>query len=87
MARAGKTKTLTISLDASAEKFVREEAARRYDGNVSRFFAALIREAERLAAMDRVLATSGHPPATERELDALRAEIAGKPTRRKRRAA
>ncbi|HWL88160.1 MAG TPA: hypothetical protein VNO21_20295 [Polyangiaceae bacterium] len=87
MKRAGKTQTITISVDRSAEEFARAEADRLYNGNVSKFFAALLREAERLAAMDRVLAMSGHPPPTEAELDALRAEIAGKPIKRKKRAA
>lgn len=87
MARPGKTKTLTISVDAAAERFVRKEAERLYGGNVSQLFAELLREAERFAAIERVLASSGHPPLTEEELDALRAEVAGKPRKRKRRAA
>lgn len=87
MRRAGKTKTITISVDIAAEKFVRKEAARLYDGNVSQLIAVLLREAERFAAMDRVIATSGHTRPTDAELDALRAEVAGKPPKRKRRAA
>lgn len=87
MRRAGKTKTLTISLDAAAEKFVRKEAVRRYDGNVSQLFAELLRDAARFAAMDRVIASSGHSRPTEMELDGLRAEVAGKLPKRRRRAA
>ena len=87
MPRPGKTKTLTISVDAAAERFVRAEADRRYGGNVSQLFAELLREAERFAAMDRVIESSGHPRPTDAELDALRAEISGTPPKRKRRAA
>jgi hypothetical protein len=87
MRRAGRTKTLTISVDVAAEKFVRKEADRLYGGNVSQLFAALLREAERFAAMDRVIASSGHARPTDAELDALRTEVAGKPPKRKRRAA
>jgi hypothetical protein len=85
--RAGKTKTLTISVDAAAERFVRKEAERLYDGNVSQLFAALLREAERFAAMERLITTSGHPRPTDAELDLLRAEVAGKRPKRRRRAA
>lgn len=86
MRRAGKTRTLTISVDVEAEKFVREEAKRLFNGNVSQLFAAILRDAERFAAMDRVIAVSGHPRPTAAELAELRAEVAGKP-KRKRRAA
>jgi len=87
MRRAGNTKTITISIDAAAESFVRKEADRLYGGNVSQLFAELLREAERFAAMDRVIASSGHPRATDAELDALRAEVAGKAPKRRRRVA
>ncbi len=87
MGRAGKTKTLTISVDAAAERFVRKEAARLHGGNVSQLFAVLLREAERLAAMERVIAGAGHPRPTDPELDALRAEVSGKPPKRRRHAA
>lgn len=85
--RSGTTRTLTVSVDRDSEAFARAEAERLYDGNVSRFIAALLREAERLAAMDRVLAGSGHASQSEAALDALRAEMSGKRARRKRRAA
>ena len=86
MRRAGKTKTTTILVDAAAESFVRSETERLYGGNVSQLFAELLRDAEHFSAMDRLVESSGHPRPTDAELDALRAEVAGKPGKRKRRA-
>ena len=79
MRRAGKTKTTTILVDAAAESFVRSETERLYGGNVSQLFAELLRDAEHFSAMDRLVESSGHPRPTDAELDALRAEVAGKP--------
>jgi hypothetical protein len=87
MARIGKTKTITISIGHESAKFVEQEAKRRCDGNVSHFFGLLVAEAARLAAMDRVLDSSGHRRLTEEELQALRKEVSSAPSARKRRAA
>jgi hypothetical protein len=76
MRRSGKTKTVTISIDVQAARFAAREAKKHCRGNVSQFFGILLSEAQRFAAMDRVLAGSGHAAMTEEELFALRREVA-----------
>jgi hypothetical protein len=85
MKRAGSTKTITISMDIEIARFAEREAKKRCDGNVSQFFGILLQEARRLAAMDRVLASAGHKPLSDAELDVLRKEVA--PYARRKRAA
>lgn len=64
-------------MDTAPGTFVRAEPECLHDGNVSPPVAAVLREAARFAAIERVLATSGHPAASDAELATLRAELAG----------
>lgn len=82
--RAGKTVTFSISVDAKTQRILKKEAKRLFEGNVSKLVAALAREAERNAALDRYLA-GAH--IDEAEYEAFVAEMRGKPAPKKRRRA
>lgn len=73
--RPGRTRTLTISVDAATEKILKEEAREHFDGNVSKLIAAMAREARRKAALERLAIWSGYAKLTERERDGVEAEI------------
>ena len=74
-ARPGKTRTLSISVDAATDKLLKEEARAHFDGNVSKLIAAMAREVRRKAALERLAIWSGYSKLTERERDAIEAEI------------
>jgi post-segregation antitoxin (ccd killing protein) len=82
--RAGKTATFSISVDEATQRILKEEAKRSYDGNVSALVTAIAKEAKRQSALDWLLQRAGGPRMTDRERDALLAEIDGKPTSKKR---
>ena len=83
-ARAGKTATFSVSVDAETQRILKAEAKRSYGGNVSALVSAIAKEAKRQSALDWLLQRSGAAPMTDAERDSLLAEIDGKPTRRKR---
>src|SRR5689334_9796023 len=58
--RRGKTRTLSISVDAVTDKILKEEARAHFDGNVSRLVAAIALEARRKAAVERIAEWSGY---------------------------
>ena len=84
-ARAGKSATFSVSVDAETQRILRAEALRSYGGNVSALVTAIAKEAKRQSALDWLLRRSGAAPMTDAERDALLAEIDGKPTPRRRR--
>jgi hypothetical protein len=56
--RVGRTKTFGISVDAEVEKFLREQAERRFGGNVSQLVTALAREEQSRQAAAWLLSRS-----------------------------
>jgi hypothetical protein len=64
--RPGKTRTLSISVDAATDKILKEEARAHFDGNISKLIAAIAREARRKAALDRLAVWSGYSELSER---------------------
>lgn len=82
--RAGKTVTFSISVDEKTQRILKKEALRLFEGNVSKLVAALAREAERNAALDRYL-EGVHIDADEYR--AFVAEMQAKPAPKKRRRA
>jgi hypothetical protein len=91
MRRRGKTHTLSISVDPTTERILKEEAQAHFGGNVSKLVAAIAREARRRAAVHRIAEWSGYARLTEREREDIEAEIqkelAGQKHRKRRRAA
>ncbi|WP_394825124.1 hypothetical protein [Pendulispora albinea] len=74
--RAGATETFGISLDPETKQFLREEADRKYQGNVSALITELAKEAKRQAAFERAWKWYGGPEPTPEESAAIRAEWA-----------
>ena len=83
--RSGKTATVSISVDAETLRILKAEAKRSYGGNVSALVTAIAKEAKRQAAFDWLLGRPGTPVVTDAQVDALLAEIDGKPAAKKRR--
>lgn len=81
--RVGNTRTFGISVDEETEKFLRDEAQARFDGNVSRFVAALARDEKSRRAAEQLLRDAAYTPMSDAE--AMRF-IAGlrEPKRRKK---
>lgn len=84
-ARGGRTRTLSISVDAATEKILKEEAAAHFDGNVSQLVAALAREARRKAAVARIAEWSGYGKLSREDREALEREIQDELAPQKRR--
>ena len=87
--RHGKTRTLSISVDAATDKILKEEAAAHFGGNVSKLVSAIAHEARRKAAVDRIAVWSGYGALSKAERDDLEAGIqkelaAQAPPRRRR---
>jgi hypothetical protein len=86
--RRGKTHTLSISVDETTDRILKEEAAAHFGGNVSKLVAAIAREARRKAAVDWIAVWSGYTKLTAEERDRIEAgiqeELAGQTRRRKR---
>lgn len=90
--RYGKTRTLSISVDATTDKILREEARAHFGGNVSKLVAAVAREARRTAAIGRIAEWSGYSRLSMAERDEIEASIqrdlaAQKPRKKRRPAA
>jgi hypothetical protein len=88
-ARAGKTATFSVSVDAETKRILKAEAKRSYGGNVSALVSAIAKEAKRQSAPDWLLQRSGASPMSAAERATLLAEIDGirAPRRRHHRAA
>jgi len=89
--RHGKTRTLSISIDAVTERILKEEAKSHFGGNVSKLVSAIALEARRAAAVDRIAEWSGYAQLSSAERDAIGAginkELAAQKPRKKRRTA
>jgi post-segregation antitoxin (ccd killing protein) len=84
--RAGRTATLSISVDEETKRVLKAEAKRHYGGNVSALVAAIAKEAKRQSALEWLLQRSGAEPMSDDARDALLTEIDGEPApKRKRR--
>lgn len=87
--RHGKTRTLSISVDAATDKILKEEAAAHFGGNVSKLVSAIAHEARRKAAVDRIAEWSGYAALSKVERDDIEAgiqkELAGQTPARRRR--
>ena len=88
----GKTRTLSISVDATTDRILKEEARAHFGGNVSKLVSAIALEARRSAAVDRIAEWSGYAELSAVERDKIEAEIkkelaAQKPKKKRRTAA
>ena len=77
--------TFSVSVSPETRERLKREARRSYGGNVSALIEAIAVEAERQAAIDRLLATS--PPIDEAEYEAFLREMMAPRKGRRRRAA
>lgn len=79
------TRKISISTTPADLAVVVAIAKRRHRGNVSAVFHDMVATLRRQQALDRLIESFGGEPATEAELDALRAEIAAAPLPKRRR--
>jgi hypothetical protein len=83
--RAGKTVTLSISVDETTQRLLKREAKRSYDGNVSALIADLARDFERRAAARSLLrGVKVDPEEYAAFLAEMRGEAAPKKLKRRR---
>jgi hypothetical protein len=82
--RRGSTSTFSVSVSKATQRKLRAAAKRSYGGNVSALIEAIALEADRQAALDRLLRDS--PPVDEAAYAAFLKEMAG-PKRKRGRAA
>jgi hypothetical protein len=87
--RVGRTRTLSISVDPTTDRILKEEAAAHFEGNVSKLVAAIAREARRKAAVDRIAQWSGYSRLSGEDRDEIQAGIqkelaAQKPEKRRK---
>ncbi len=88
--RPGRTKTFSVSVDASTKAQLQAAAERLHQGNMSRLFTAVARRLTEDAAFERAWSWYGGSVPTAEEnaaIDEWTEEVIGKPRRRKRRAA
>lgn len=78
--RKGSTRTFSVSVSTATLRKLRAAARRSYGGNVSALVEAIALEADRQAALDRLLRDA--PPVDERAYASFLAEMTG--TGRKR---
>lgn len=76
--RAGSTRTMSISVDATTEEVLRTFAKRHFGGNVSALVTAMAKELRRKEALAWLLASSGVPRLDAEQTQALLAEIDGR---------
>jgi hypothetical protein len=75
--RSGRTKNVSVSLDGTVLKMLRERADSMHGGNLSAAIAEAAEALHRQAARDAVVAElgRGRPPLTDEERAAVRAEL------------
>lgn len=73
MKRKGATKTFSVSVSAETRKRLKTAADRSYGGNVSALIEAIALEADRQAALDRLLRDA--PPIDEAAYEAFLKEL------------
>lgn len=73
--RYGKTRTLSISVDATTDMILKEEARAHFGGNVSKLVSAIALEARRAGAVDRIAEWSGYARLSTRERNEIEAGI------------
>jgi hypothetical protein len=75
--RTGRTKNVSVSLDAAVLKMLRERADSTHGGNLSAAIAEAAEALHRQAARDAVVADlgRGRPPLTDEERAAIDAEL------------
>lgn len=80
------TRKISVSITEADLRVVTAQAKRLYRGNVSAVLHDMVETLRRQRALDELIESFGSAPATEAELEALRAEIAaGAPKRDRRR--
>jgi hypothetical protein len=82
--RKGTTKTFSVSVSSETQRRLKAAANRAYGGNVSALIEAIAVEADRQAALDRLLRDA--PPVDEAAYAAFLKEMTG-PKRRRGKAA
>jgi hypothetical protein len=83
--RKGKTRTFSVSVSSETQQKLRAAAKRSYGGNVSALIEAIAVEADRQAALDRLVRDA--PPVDEAAYAAFLDEMSGRARRRRGRAA
>jgi hypothetical protein len=89
VSRYGKTRTLSISVDATTDRILKEEAKAHFGGNVSKLVSAIALEARRAAAVNRIVEWSGYTQLSNVERDEIETKIqkelaAQKPKKKRR---
>lgn len=82
--RKGATRTFSVSVSSETQRKLKAAANRAYGGNVSALIEAIAREADRQAALERLLRDA--PPIDEAAYAQFLREMAG-PKRKRGRAA
>jgi hypothetical protein len=82
--RRGTTRTFSVSVSSETQRRLKEAANRAYGGNVSALIEAIAVEADRQAALERLLRDA--PPVDEEAYAAFLKEMSG-PKRRRGKAA
>jgi hypothetical protein len=75
MKRKGETSTFSVSVSAQTKRRLRDAADRSFGGNVSALIEAITVEADRHAALDRLL--RGAPPVDEAAYAAFLEQMEG----------
>lgn len=83
--RAGATKTFSVSVSRDTQRRLKKAANRAFGGNVSALIEAIAIEADRQAALERLL--RGAPPIDEAAYSEFLREMAGGRRRKRGRAA
>jgi hypothetical protein len=78
--RRGTTKTFSVSVSSETQRRLKAAANRAYGGNVSALIEAIAVEADRQAALDRLLRNA--PPVDEAAYAAFLKEMSGTKRRR-----
>jgi hypothetical protein len=83
--RKGRTKTFSVSVSKETQRRLKAAAERSYGGNVSALIEAIALEADRQAALDRLLRDA--PRIDEAAYAAFLEEMTGSPKRKRGKAA
>ena len=87
MKRAGQTKTISISVDASTHAALKRLAKRLHSGNVSATIAELAIDARKLEAQHAFIEKYELPELTQEARDRIDAEWVAPPKKKRKRAA